>query len=385
MTSIRKTRYPSLEHKPIAVKSDKKDKKKLVSFKKGPDRLSFSDLAKILTSGERLSMLNAVDRLRGRSRILVELALFSNFPFVRLAAVTNLSNDVEALEDIAKYCHYEDTRASALDELSANLAALVEVACSSLFGNTRVDAANMIVDPHSLATIASKSPNKDSRDLALRKISDNKAALKRVAEESAYRPVRMEAFKNLATDVRTLCALAISKNEEVKKAAVSKLSNYVDEIDDMDALVEIAKHSSNEDARYIAVGRISNDPISLRTVISDSEYSDAKSTALMLLSDMVANVDDSGVLADVAILSPYQDCRAAAVDKLVGHSAALLDVANKGKFKDSRDLAVDKLKGDVSALKSVSRLSKYSDTRKKAHKLVSHPEVFASELTKILG
>lgn len=380
MTSIRKTRSPSLAHRTV-VRNDKK----FPSFKKGPDRLSFADLAKILTSGERLSMLNAVDKLRGRSRILVELSLFSNFQFVRLAAVTNLSSDVDALVDIANYCHYDDTRASALDELSHNFQSLVEVACSSLFGNTRIDAVNMILDPHALATIAARSPNKDSRSNALEKIAKNKVALKRVVEESAYRPARMEALKNLSSDVDSLCSLALSKNEEVRKAAVSKLSGSVDEINDMDALIAIAKYSSNEDARYIAVGRISNDPLSLKTVVSDSQYSDARSTALMLLSDMVPNVEDTEVLADVAILSPYQDCRAAAIDRLVGQSSALLNVATKAKFKDSRDLALASLKDDIESLKNVSRLSKYKDTRKKAHKMVSHPDVFAGELSRILG
>lgn len=384
MTSISKSRFPSLAHRITVVRNDKKDKK-FPSYKKDSDRLSFADLAKILTSGGRLAMLNAVDRLRGRSRILVELALFSNFQFVRLAAVTNLSSDIEALIDIANYCHYDDTRVSALDELSHNFQALIEVACSSLFGNTRIDAVNMILDPHALATIAVKSPNKDSRSSALEKIAKNKTALKRVAEESAYRPIRMEALKNLSSDMGSLCSLVLSKNDEVKKAAVGKLSAFVDELNDMDALIAIAKYSSNEDARYIAVGRISNDPLSLRTVISESQYSDARSTALMLLSDMVPNVEDTEVLADVAILSPYQDCRAAAVDRLVGQNAALLNVATKAKFKDSRNLALDRLKDDIESLKNISRLSKYKDTRKKAHKMVSRPDVFASELTRILG
>jgi adenylylsulfate kinase-like enzyme len=120
-------------------------------------------------------------------------------------------------------------------------------------------------------------------------------------------------------------------------------------------------------------------------VMSDSQYADARSTALMLLSDMVPNVEDRTILADIAIMSPYQDCRAAAIERLVGHSSALLEVANKGKYKDSRDSALEKLKGDTGALKSVSRLSNYKDTRKKAHKMVSDPEVFHAELSKILG
>jgi hypothetical protein len=360
-------------------------KKKLDPFHKGSDRFSFAHLAKILTSGERLEMLNAVDRLRGRSRILVELACFSNFQFVRLAAVSNLSGDEEALIDIAKYCQHDDTRASAVDELSHIGRALVEVACSSLFSDTRLDAVHAISDDAVLAEVAVRSPNRDSRTAAMKRISNNSAALRKVAQESSYRSSRIEALNSLSSDVDSLCSLVLSRHPEIKKSAASKLSGYVEEIDDMEALIEIAKVSPNEDARYIAVGRISNDPISLRSVITDSRFNDARSTALMLLSDMVSDIDDSEILSDVAMLSPYPDCRAAAVERLVGQSNSLLEIANKAKFKDSRELALSKLKSDVQALKSVSKLSKYKDTRKKAHSMVSKPEVFASELARILG
>jgi hypothetical protein len=355
------------------------------SFHKGSDRFSFAHLAKILTSGERLDMLNAVDRLRGRSRILVELACFSNFQFVRLAAVSNLSGDEEALVDIAKYCQHDDTRASAVDELSSNNRALVEVACSSLFSDTRMDSVGIISDGAALADVAARSPNKDSRTEAMKRISNNSAALRKVAQESSYRSSRMEALDGLSSDVDSLCSLVLSRHPEIKKSAASKLSSYVEDIDDMDALIEIAKVSPNEDARYIAVGRISNDAISLRAVISESNFNDARSTALMLLSDMVSDIDDSEILSDVAMLSPYPDCRAAAIERLVGQSASLLEVANKSKFRDARELALNKLKSDVQALKSVSKLSKYKDTRKKAHSMVSKPDVFASELARILG
>jgi hypothetical protein len=195
----------------------------------------------------------------------------------------------------------------------------------------------------------------------------------------------MEAMNNLSSDVDSLCSLVLSDHPEIKRTAATKLSGYVEEIEDMDALVEIAKVSPNEDARYIAVGRISNDPISLRSVISESQFADAKTTALMLLSDMVNELDDPEILSEVAMMSPYPDCRSAAVERLVGRSSALLDVANKSRFRDARDLALNKLRSDVQALKSVSRLSKYRDTRKKAHGMVAKPEVFASELTRILG
>ncbi|MCI0503406.1 hypothetical protein L0Y65_01705 [Candidatus Micrarchaeota archaeon] len=393
-TSIRKIRVPPIEIKSAFSEDErvrekrperKKDRKGIASFHRAPDRYSFAHLAKVLTGGERLAMLSAVDRLKGRSRVLVELALFSNFAFVRLAAVSHLSNDPEALIDIAKFCHYEDTRASAVDELSNKGSALVEVACSSLFGVTRMDAVRLLVEPEALSEVAARSPHRDSRTAAMEKISENAQALRKVAEQSSFRSVRMNAVDTLSSDIDSLCSLVLSKHSEVKKAAAAKLSAFVEELDDVEALIEIAKISPSEDARYIAVGRLSNDPFSLRTVISDSEYGDAKTTALMLLSDMVADLDDSEVLSDVAMLSPYPDCRSAAVERLVGQSNALLSVASKSKFKDSRELALVKLKGDVDALKSVSKLSKYSDTRKKAHSMVAKPEVFASELARILG
>jgi len=391
-SSSRRIRLPTIEIGPdlsedsrVKRPDRKKDKKGIQKFHKGPDRFSFSHLAKILTGGERLAMLSAVDRLKGRARVLVELALFSNFPFVRLAAVSHLSNDVEGLTDIAKFCHYEDTRASAVDELSNNAQALIEIACSSLFGTTRMDAVNLLVEPESLAEVAARSPHRDSRSASMEKISENANALRKVAEHSSFRSVRMSAVDTLSSDIDSLCSLVLSKHVEVKKAAAAKLSAFVEELDDVEALIEIAKISPSEDARYIAVGRLSNDPWSLRTVIADSDFSDARTTALMLLSDMVADLDDAEVLSEVAMLSPYPDCRSAAVERLVGQSNALLSVASKSKFKDSRELALHKLKGDVDTLKSVSKLSKYSDTRKKAHSMVAKPDVFEAELARILG
>lgn len=392
-TSRKKFKTPRLEFidleeeekERVKKPTPKKKKKKLRSFHGTPDRFTLSHLAKVLTSGERLAMLNAVDRLKGRARVLVELALFSNFQFVRLAAVQHLAKDPEALVDIAKYCHYDDTRACALDEMSPNNNAVVEVACSSLFKATRIDAVTILKDKNALADVAARSPHKDSRMAALERIEKNPAALKKVVEESSYRSMRMGALERLSSHMDSLCSLVFSRDTQVKKAAASKLSSYVEELDDADALMEIAKVSPNEDARYIAVGRLSNDPWSLRGIVSDARHKDAKTTALMLLSDMVAELDDPEILSDVAMLSPYPDCRIAAVERLVGQSNALQAVASRSKFRDARDQALDKLKDDTEALKSVSRLSRYVDTRKKAHKLVSHPDVFQSELTRILG
>ena len=159
----------------------------------------------------------------------------------------------------------------------------------------------------------------------------------------------------------------------------------MEELDDIDALIELAKLSPNEDARYLAVGRLSEHPWALRTVIYEARFKDAKATALMLLSDIVYEIEDPDMLTEVAMLSPYEECRSVAVERLVGQSSALLSIATKSKFNDSREQALEKLKGDPESLKSVSRLSKYHNTRKKAHSIVSNPEIFAGELARILG
>ena len=388
MATSRRIRLPSIEITEV-IKDPRKRKPErdaLGRMQAAPDRFSFSHLVKVLTSGERLAMLNAVDRLRGKVRVLVELAFFSNFQYVRLAAIQNLTSEIDALVDIAKFCHFEDTRSAAVDELSPELPALAEVACSSLFSTTRQDAVNLLSDPQSLASVAARSPHKDSRDSALEKISSSSAALKKVAEESSYRSSRLSAMKCLASDTKALSSLVLSsRHPEVKRTAASMLSGFVDELDDPETLAEIAKLAPNEDARYLAVGRLAGDPWALRSVIAEAHYADAKSTALMLLSDMVPELQDSEILADVAIQSPYEDCRIAAIERLAGQSNALLNVASKSRFRDSRDLALQLLKNDIGALKSASKLSRYNDTRKKAHAMVSKPEVFAGELARILG
>jgi hypothetical protein len=376
-----------LEDEVIRKDRPKSPSRKAVSgFHDAPDRYSFAHLAKVLVSGERLEMLNAVDRLRGRSRVLAELACFSSFQFVRLAAVSHLTNDSEALADVAKYCPYDDTRASAVDELSSDRAYLLDIACSSLFRDTRLKSVELLSDPDTLAKVASRSPNSDSRTAALERISDNPAALRKVSDESPYRRVRLAAMKGLSSHVPALCSLLISsKHPELRKKAALLLSSSVEELDDVDALTEIAKLSPSADVRYLAVGRLWKHHFALRKVVGETRYADARSTALMLLSDAVAHLDDADLLADVAIMSPYGDCRSAAIERLVGQSAALLSVASKSRFKDARSRALDKLKGDVPALKNLVRLSKYSDTRMQAHKMVANPEVFQSELSRILG
>ncbi len=393
-TTIRKNRLFRLEPEQEMIESERrkpplkkpKPRKKLEPFKRQSDRYSFAHLAKVLTGGERTAMLNAVDRLKGRARVLLELACFSGFSFVRLAAISYLGHDPDALVEIAKYCQYDDTRAAAVDELSTDNKALVEIACSSLFKDTRLSSVSLLADSGSLAEVASHSPRRDSRVTALEKISNDSSALKKVAHGSSYRSARVQAVESLASDTESLCSLIVeSDHRDVKKAAASLLSEVVEELDDADALVEIAKVSHNEDARYLAIGRLSYEPWALRTIIQESRHRESRSAALMLLSDIVSELDDPEMLAEVAIFSPYEDCRAAAVERLVGQSSALLSVATKSKFKDTRDLVVEKLEGDAEALKAVSKLSKYRDTRKKAHKRVSDPKMFGAELGRILG
>ncbi len=381
--SSRKTHRSSSKAKSLVKKPSRPDSR----FKKSSDRYSFSHLASVLTSGDRIAMLKAVDRLQGKSRILVELACFSNFQFVRLAAISHLTFDEDALVEIAKYCQFADTRAAAVDELSMNNSkGLVEVACSSLFKETRIDAVSVLEDPDALSQIATNSPNKDSREAAMEKITDDTESLAKIALDSKYKSIRQRALKRLKTDPDALSVLLItSKHADVKKKAAADLTGYVESVNDIETLIEIAKLSPNEDARYLAVGRLSEHPWALKSIIHDSKYRDAKSTALMLLSDIVYEIEDAEMLSEVAIMSPYEDCRAVAVERLVGQSSALLNVASRAKYKDSRELALDQLKSDTETLKSVSKLSKYQDTRKKAHALVSHPENFKEQLQKILG
>jgi len=383
-TSIRKVHSPSMHTEQRSAK--KTDKRDLSSLHQAPDRYSLAHLAHVLTSGERPAMLGAVERLKGRVRVLVELAFFSSFQFVRLAAVSHLRRDSEALVEIAKYCHYSDTRMAVLGELASDNDCLVEIACSSLFRDTRVEAVGIIGEIMALATIACRSPFKDSRGAALEKVSTNPSALKKVAEESPYRTSRQAALKGVSADVAVLSSLLLAtRHPDVKKAAAALLSGYMDEVYDPETITELAKLSPSEDVRYLAVGRLSEDPWALRRVIMESHYQDAKSTALMLLSDLVPKLDDAEILADVAIHSPYQDCRTVAIERLAGHSTALASVAMKSRFRDSREAALGMLKSDVDSLKSVARLSKYHGTRKKAHAMVAKPEVFGAELGKILG
>jgi len=59
--------------------------------------------------------------------------------------------------------------------------------------------------------------------------------------------------------------------------------------------------------------------------------------------------------------------------------------ASKSKYRSARRMALSKLHGDVDALKNLAKLSKYKDTREGAHRIISTPEVFKEELTRILG
>ncbi|MBD3210869.1 hypothetical protein GF318_05805 [Candidatus Micrarchaeota archaeon] len=387
-TSTRKKRMFRAATKPDRLPSKKKPKpkKKLSPHKKSSDKYSYQHLAKVLMSGQRIAMLNAVDRLKGRSRVLVELAAFSSFQYVRLAAISNLSGDVWGLIEIAKYCQYADTRSAALDELSSHDEALVEISCSSLFKDTRLEAVSLINEPALLATVATGSPNKDSRMAALERVSGHSKSLARVANQSSYRTSRAAAVKHLKFDTNALCRLLkSSKHTDVRKNSALQLVDKVDELDDVESIAEMAKVCPSEDARYLAIGRLSEYPTSLRDVVYNSRYKDARSTALMLLSDVVEELDDAEMLTEIAILSPYEDCRAAAMERIAKKSAALLAVASRSKYKDSRETALEKLKKDPDALKTISKLSRYKDTRKRAHSIVSSPEVFRKELSKILG
>jgi len=371
---------------PISKRKERRPSAPLQSRLSSPDRFSLAHLSNVLTGGTRLDMLSAVDRLKGRSRVLAELALFSNFQYVRLAAVTHLRDEPETLLEIAKFCPFDDTRSSALDELSSHPSGLIEVACSSLFKDTRMDAVALLSNPAHLAQVASRSPNLDSRNESLSRISSDAPALKRVAEDSPYRKTRTDAIKRLKSRIDLLASLVLSsKHWDVRSLAASYLSESVEELDDVEALLTIALISKSQDSRYLAVGKLWRHPWALRRISFESKYKDSRDTALMLLSDLVSTLDDPDILADVAISSPYDDCRAVAIERLVGQSNALLSVASKSKYKGTRSEALERLKGDSESLKSVLKLSRYQDTRLQAHKMVCHPETFKAELSRILG
>lgn len=389
-TSLKRRSSAKVSHaKSKAVELSLTKKSSAISKTKqavAPDSYGFSHIAKVLINGTRDQMLGAMERLRGKARILYEIASYSKHPFLRLSAITSMTHDQEAFIDIAKFCEFADTRAAALDELATNSDALVEVASSSNYKDTRLDAVLLLSNSKGLVAVASKSPNSDSRTAALEKLAFEQSAIEKVVEETPYKKTREEALAKLHANLPALLSMITkSRNPDVKKMIAGAVGSSVEQIEDLEALVEIAKYSSNQDARYLAVGKMWKNPQSLRKVANESTYKDAKATAMMLLSDIVESISDSEALVEVATNSPYEDCRTNAIEKLVGVSGALLEVAAKSKYKNSRSQAVEYLRRDGDALKNVIKLTKYKDTRTQAFRIVSEPKFFESELGKILG
>ena len=356
-----------------------------IKSQSGQDRYSFGHLAKTLINGGRDQILDAVDRLKGKGRVLFELACFSNFSYARLGAIKNMSGNHEVLADVAKYCFHDETRASAVDELARDNEALADVAMLSHFKDSRLAALALIGNQNLLVKVAAQCPYAETRISAFDRITDS-AAFQKLVEEAQYKNIRSGALKKISMNMHALrTVLLTSRRPEVRKESLLIMSSLVEALDDPEILVEIAKEGRSQDARYLAVGKLWRHPHLLRKVVSASKYKDARSTAIMLLSDMVQSLNDSELLAEVATSSPYADCRATAVGRLVGMSSALLSVANKSKYRVTRGLAVEKLKGDAETLKSVMKLSRYKDTRMAAYKLASSPEVFNNHLVNILG
>lgn len=389
-TSLKRRSSAKISHaKTKAVELSLTSKKNAIAKGKTsvtPDSYGFSHIAKVLINGTRDQMLGVMDRLKGKARILYEIASYSKHPFLRLSAITSMSHDHEAFVDIAKYCEFADTRAAALDELATDSDALVEVASSSNYKDSRLDAVLLLANNKGLVAVASKSPNQDSRTAALEKLAFDQGSIERVIEETPYKKTREEALAKLNTNLHALSSImAKSKNPEVKRLVAKAASASVEQIEDLEALVEIAKHSPNQDARYLAVGKMWKNPQALKKIVNEAEYKDSKATAMMLLSDIVETISDSEALVEVATNSPYEDCRTNAIEKLAGISSALLEVASKSKYKNSRSQAIEYLKKDGDTLKNVIKRTKYKDTRAQAFKIVSEPKFFESELGRILG
>ncbi len=342
----------------------------------------FKDIAKILTDGKKRSeMLKALEKLQGRARVLVELAQFSKFKFLRLAAVSQLADDLDALIEIAKFAQCEETRLAALEHLSHIDAALAEVAAGSLFKRTRLMALDLIMDDSAVYSAFAQTNFRDVKDAALSRMS-NEENLKKVVLDFPNSTYARRAL-SLIDDVSILASLVISQIPlSLRKEAASKIEPS--SVSDPVVLTAIAKYSPDEEKRYLALEMLSEYPWLVREVAQNSIYQKTRSLALMLLSDSVRTTEDVDILTEVAIRSPYKDCRQEAVKKLEGKHSALMYIANNSKFSDVRKMAVHSLKDNPEALKSVLRLARTSDVRKRAHELIAN-EVFPGELPKILG
>lgn len=344
-----------------------------------------SHVANALIAGSYQDILKTMTRLRGKSKIMLALCFFSAHKFVRLAAIENLIERPELLAEAAKFSPHDEVRMAALSLLNGFPGELSEVACGSRFKSTRKKAVEMIgKEKQSLFKIAANSSYPDTRKEALEQISSSKELLIKLTTEAKSRAVRKKAVELLGYCEWALRRILFSKSPpEVRRLALRMLSKFADAIEDEKTLKEIAMGSPDEDGRFVAVGKLSSNPNALAEVVSESRKRDSRSTALMLLSDLVDEINDGVLLEIVAIKSPYPDCRATALEKLKSSPEALEKVAIESRF-DSRLAALEMLAEDSKSLVKLYREAKRADVRNRAKDILSQPEMLGKHLASMI-
>ncbi len=347
-----------------------------------PERRDPARLAEGLLSDSPQRRAEALAMVGRRPAALAELACSSTHEDMRLDAVAALA-DGTALSDVASYSHFRDSRLAAVRRLEGDGGRLLAVACGSLFWDS-IDAALSMMGDGERAEVAIRSRKSRARKAALSLMRDSSALLQ-VAEESPYRSARGEAVRRLGKDTTALCGLAVgSARTDSRKAAVAHLCPRLQELG-ADVLVEIAALAPEEDYRLLALARIGTDAASLRRVLQKARHWGTRTTAMMLISEMVGEIDDANLLAEIAVRSPDRDSRLSALNKLSADPAALADVARRSRYRDTRDSALARLSGDGALLRKVRLSSSYGDTRRKAHRLACGKDVLRRTLEALLG
>ncbi len=343
----------------------------------------FSDIAKKLASGSKAERIAAVQAMKGRVDVLLELASACGDADVRLSCVSLLAGNPIALAELAKHCHFADSRAQAVEQLKGNTESLMDVACSSAFRGARLNAAAHLPD-EALVSVAINSRFIDVRRAALEMLSKDAASIIMIAKESQFAKTRTASVGMLEGDAGSLCRVVLeSGHRDSRKAAIRLLRRHTQSLHE-DVFAEMASLSPEEEVRSLAVSRLSSSPHALRKVISGTRYKDTRSMALMLYSYLVSQTEDPAILADIAKISPHPECRAAAVEKLAGRKIELFEIAQSSRFRDARDWALAKLGNEAELLRRLRKHSRYSDTRRKAHRILSETSLFERLISGIL-
>lgn len=351
-----------------------------------PDRMSFGHLVKQIIDGSREEVSKALTRLKNRPGVLLEIAKYAKQRHTRLGSVALLGDDLEALIELAKHAPKRDTRERALKLLSKHKGAVLLVAAGSHFSDTRLRAVFMLKGkPHLLVRITTDSEFKDVRSAAIGFLIGKTSYLIRVAIESKYPNTRKQVLRSLGRDISALRTIAEeSKYGDTKIGAMKILSNMVEDLDNPEVLMDIAKKSPFAECRYLAVSNLASDYKALVEIYEQSQFKNTKTTAMMLLSDATDVIDDPELLAAVAKFSPYEEDRYMAIEKLEKDTDHLTRVANESKFKTTRMAAMGIISSDPDSLREITVASRYKDTRTAAHKKLSDEEIFQDELKRML-